>query len=239
MIKVVAFDLDDTLWALRPVIMHAEEELSAWLKAELPELQYDSQTLGKIRQEVISQEPSLAHRLTELRRQVIEYVLLQSDIPPDDAYRLSQAGMEVFLSARNEIEFFDGALEAIAKLAQRYQLGALTNGNADIQRLGLAQHFSFAFSAEEVGAPKPAPALFHAALAHTECQPGEMVYVGDDPIKDIDPAKRLGLHTVWFKNDKRIEGETSPDRTISRLSDLPEVLLDLDSELRQKDEKHR
>ena len=231
MIKIVAFDLDDTLWALRPVIMRAEGKLSAWLKAEVPGLQYDAQPLGKIREEVITQEPSLAHRLTELRRQVIEYVMVQGDIPPDDAYRLSQAGMEVFLSARNEIEFFDGALEAIAKLAQRYQLGALTNGNADIKRLGLGQHFSFAFSAEEVGAPKPAPDLFQAALAHTGCHPFEMVYVGDDPIKDIDPAKRLGLHTVWFKNAKRTEGETSPDRTISRLIELPEVLLDLDSEL--------
>ncbi len=230
MIKTVAFDLDDTLWDLRPVIMRAEEKLGNWLKAKTPSLRHDPNTMRSIRDKLISQEPSLAHRLTELRRQGIECAMLQNEIPKDEAHRLSHAAMEVFLAARNEIEFFDGALAAIASIAQRYQLGALTNGNADIDRLGLGQHFSFAFSAEEVGAPKPAPDLFHAALAHTGCQPSEMVYVGDDPIKDIDPANRLGLHTVWLKNEQRATaGETSPDRTINKIIELPDALLDLDS----------
>ena len=96
--------------------------------------------------------------------------------------------MEIFLTARNEVEFFEGALDTLRNIAQSFQLGAITNGNADIYRLGLNDCFSFAFSAEQVGAPKPAPDLFHAALAHTGCEPAQMVYVGDDPVKDVDAA---------------------------------------------------
>ena len=49
-------------------------------------------------------------------------------------------------------------------LAQRYTLGALTNGNADIYKTDAAQYFDFAFSAEDMGASKPHPAMFQAAL---------------------------------------------------------------------------
>ncbi len=225
-IKIIAFDLDDTLWAVHPVIRRAEEKLGHWLKAETPDLAYDVHTMRGLRDEVIAQDPSLAHRLTELRRQVIERAMLQSGLPDGAALKLSHAAMEVFLAARSEVEFFDGALEVIARLARNYQLGALTNGNADIDKSGLGEHFSFAFSAEQVGAPKPAPDLFHAALAHTGCQPGEMVYVGDDPIKDIDPANSLGLHTVWLKHNwqQTVTGTTSPDRTITSISELPAAL---------------
>ena len=71
------------------------------------------------------------------------------------------------------ILFFQMA--AVQQLAGHYVLGTLTNGNADIQRLGLSDYFSFSFSAEQVGAPKPAPNLFHAALDHTGVKAEEMI----------------------------------------------------------------
>ena len=86
------------------------------------------------------------------------------------SYRM--VAIEIFLAARNDIELFDGAQRLPSGLWQEplYVLGALTNGNADINRLGLGHVFDFAFSAEQVGAPKPAPQLFNAALAHTRKQ---------------------------------------------------------------------
>jgi HAD superfamily hydrolase (TIGR01509 family) len=135
---------------------------------------------------------------------------------------LSLQAIEIFLVARNDIQLFTGALEAIRALAIDYQLGALSNGNADIRRLGLDEHFDFAFSAEGVGAPKPEPALFEAALAHTGTAPHEMLYVGDDPSLDIDAAKRLGLHTIWLKTPaKPAIDQTKPDETIEHIRDLP------------------
>ena len=151
--------------------------------------------------------------------------MVKSDIPETDAKLLSKRAMEVFLAARNEVVFFEGALESIGAVARDYQLGALTNGNADIERLGLSNHFSFAFSAEQVGAPKPAPDLFLAALEHTGCEPHEMVYVGDDPIRDVDSANKLGLRTIWIRHEARPgPGETHPDQTIDDIRELPAAI---------------
>ena len=63
-------------------------------------------------------------------------------------------------------------------LARRHRLGALTNGNADIARLGLDRFFRFAFSAADVGAAKPAPEMFRAALLHTS-----VMAAPDDPCR--------------------------------------------------------
>jgi putative hydrolase of the HAD superfamily len=225
MIRVVAFDLDDTLWAVDPVITRAEQCLREWLGQELPAVDYSRDTLGKLRHEVLALHPELAHRVTDFRLRLLETAMIRSGIPEEDAGRLAQQAMEVFLVARNEIEFFEGALDAIKHIATRYQLGALTNGNADIHRLGLADHFSFAFSAEQVGAPKPAPDLFLRALQHTGVDPHEMVYVGDDPEKDVDAANRVGLRTIWVRNITRPgPGETTPDHTIEHIRELPGAL---------------
>ncbi|MEX0942823.1 MAG: HAD-IA family hydrolase [Pseudomonadales bacterium] len=214
MIKVIAFDLDDTLWEVAPIIHRAEATLGAWLAQEVPQLAYNIETMRALRHEVLAQSPSLAGKITELRRRVIETAMIRSGVSPAEADQRSRNAMEVFLAARNQIELFDGALDAVSALAGQFILGALTNGNADIGRLGLGHLFSFAFCAEDVGAPKPADNLFRAALAHTGAQPHEMIYVGDDPALDVDPAKRTGLKTIWVRHSGKPPGETEPDATI-------------------------
>ena len=228
--KVVAFDLDDTLWHVHPVIVRAEQVLRGWLQDTLPNFSYNPELMRSLRDEALKEDASLGHRLTELRRLTIERALASYLNQTEDAEQLSREAMEVFLVARNQVEFFEGALEVIANIANAYQLGALTNGNADIHRLGLGEHFSFAFSAEQVGAPKPAPDLFHRALEHTGCDPHEMLYVGDDPIKDVDAANRVGLGTIWVRGSAKPEpGETAADAVIDDIRQLPEAIRKLAS----------
>lgn len=225
MIKVIGFDLDDTLWAVRPIILRAEKILDQWLKENVPPLQYDTTAMRSLRGHVLKQTPELVNQVTELRRRIIQEAMLLSDIGAPEAKQLSDAAMEIFLVARNEVSFFDGALDAISQLANSYVLGALTNGNADISRLGLTPYFSFSFSAEQVGAPKPAPNLFSRALTHTNAEPHEMIYIGDDPILDIDTANNFGMHTIWVNNkDVKSGGDTAPDVIVSSVKELPEAV---------------
>lgn len=221
MIKVIAFDLDDTLWAVKPVIIRAEKILNGWLQNEAPDLNFSVDEMRVFRESILAQEPALAGKLTELRRRVIESALLQSRFSAVEARRISTQAMEIFLQARNEIELFDGALDTLRTLGESYILGALSNGNADIQRIGLAHLFDFAFSAESVGAPKPAPHLFQAALTHTGVSPHQMVYVGDDPTLDVDAAKSLGLKSIWLNHGVKEPGVHNPDQEISHITQLP------------------
>ena len=52
-----------------------------------------------------------------------------------------------------------------------------------------------------------------------------MVYVGDDPVKDIDAANKVGLHTIWMRSkDNPVKGETNPDQTIDDIRALPDAI---------------
>tara|TARA_E500000331_G_scaffold357519_2_gene419500 strand:+ start:2757 stop:3455 length:699 start_codon:yes stop_codon:yes gene_type:complete len=224
-IKVIGFDLDDTLWALTPIILRAEKRLDKWLQENVPQLKYDVIQMRELREELLLESPELGGQVTELRRRIIARAMLHSSVSEAAIGELSTAAMEIFLTARNDIEFFEGALEAISLLSESYVLGALTNGNADVSRLGLAPYFSFAFSAEQIGAPKPAPDLFTHALAHTDVDPHQMIYVGDDPVLDIDTANGLGLRTIWVNTKQKDKsGETNPDITIENIKDLPKAV---------------
>jgi FMN hydrolase / 5-amino-6-(5-phospho-D-ribitylamino)uracil phosphatase len=223
MIKVIAFDLDDTLWPVRPVLLRAEKVLGNWLEGA--GFRYDVAAMRQIRSELLHSAPDLAGQITLLRLKVIEETLRRSGVATVSARRIAEEAIDVFLVARHQIDFFDGAREALLSLADQFQLGALSNGNADIRRLGLDNIFSFAFSAEQVGAPKPADNLFRAALAHTSTDPHEMVYVGDDARLDMDPAKRLGLYTVWIRHaDDAAIGEELPDAVVPHIRDVPEAI---------------
>ena len=224
MIRVIAFDLDDTLWNVGPVITHAELVLANWLEKQVPGYSYEPSNLKLIRESLLNKDPTLGHRLTAFRQRIIEISLLSS-LDKKSAATCADGAMEIFLTARNEVEFFEGTLDTLRKIAQSFQLGAITNGNADIYRLGLNDCFSFAFSAEQIGAPKPAPDLFHAALAHTGCEPAQMVYVGDDPVKDVDAANEVGLHTIWMRpKTGSVEGDSNPDETIDDIRELPDAI---------------
>jgi HAD superfamily hydrolase (TIGR01509 family) len=224
MIRVIAFDLDDTLWDVGPVITRAESILASWLEKEISGYCYEPTKLKQIRETLLKEDPTLAHRLTAFRQRLIETSLL-SHLDEKRAIFHAEGAMEIFLTARNEVEFFEGTLSTLRNIAKSFQLGAITNGNADIYKLGLNDCFSFAFSAEQVGAPKPAPDLFHAALAYTGCEPSQMIYVGDDPIKDVDAANEVGLHTIWMRAmSKHMGGESNPDETIDDIRALPEAI---------------
>ena len=71
MIKVIAFDLDDTLWHIDPVIIRAEKILKEWFRWKVPGFKYDTETMRPYREEVLHEQPSLSGRLTEFRRRVI------------------------------------------------------------------------------------------------------------------------------------------------------------------------
>ena len=123
---------------------------------------------------------------------------------------------------------YEEALAVLEVLAEDYTLGALTNGNADIYKTDAGEYFDFAFLAEELGASKPAPDMFEAALSHADVSAAEIAHVGDNPDHDIEGARAVGMRTVWM-NNRNLEwpGGQRADREITNLRQLPEVLASL------------
>lgn len=227
MIRVITFDLDDTLWDVRPALIKAEAAQNEWLKANYPgtlTLQSPPESARR-RQQVLSEQPALAHDISAFRRAVLGQLLLESGVPPVEARAAAQQAFQAFIARRHDVELFPESLPVLAKLAKRYRLGSLTNGNADVRKTPLGGFFDFAFKAEDVGAAKPETALFEQAVKASGVSPREMVHVGDSHDHDVAGAHRAGVRSIWLSTSK--QGSRLADRVIGCLDELPQILLDM------------
>ena len=225
-IKLITFDLDDTLWDVTPVMQDAEAALRNWLAMHAPRLGPVSvEHLWTIRVGLLQAEPSLKHRLSELRRRILLHALEDAGYTRHEAEILAEGGFQVFLTARHQIELFAEVHPTLEILANRFQLGVITNGNADVRRLGLADYFRFSLCAEELGVGKPDPKPFQEALKRAGIDAEHAVHIGDHPSDDIAGAQAAGLRAIWFNPlGKPWEAAQSPDGQIRSLAELPALL---------------
>ena len=112
---------------------------------------------------------------------------------------LADAAFAVFLAARQRVVLFDDVAPVLARWASRYRLIAVTNGNADVHRVGLGGHFFAAVSAHELGCAKPDPRMFLEACRLAQTDPAAVLHIGDDPHLDVLAARRAGLRSVWLR----------------------------------------
>lgn len=222
-IRALSFDLDDTLWDIWSVIARAECELHAWLERHHPEIPaaFDAQALRELCREVAVTRPDLAHDRSALRRGALRLAAERVGVAPF----CEHTAFEVFNRVRNEVQFFPDALPALHRLQARYPLIALSNGNADLERIGIDHLFSLALNPTVTGTAKPEPAIFLAACEHLSLRPDEVVHVGDDPQLDVIGAARAGMRTVWInRNGAAWPGGPVADAEVRSLSELHDVL---------------
>ncbi|MBW8353210.1 MULTISPECIES: HAD family hydrolase [Pseudomonas] len=225
-IKLITFDLDDTLWDTAPVIVSAEATLRQWLTEHAPNLGgVPVEHLWAIRERVLQDEPTLKYRISALRRRVLFHALEEAGYEHSQASQLADQSFEVFLHARHQLDIFPEVQPTLEALANHFALGVVTNGNADVRRLGLADYFKFALCAEDIGVAKPDARLFHEALQRGGATAETAVHIGDHPGDDIAGAQQAGLRAIWFNPaGKAWEAERAPDAEIRSLKELPALL---------------
>ena len=168
-LRLVTFDLDDTLWEVAPVLRRAEAAQGRWLQTHRPAVMelLEPETLRALKREVWAQQHAQAHDVGALRRALLQELQQRAGYDARETAEGTIQAFAVFLEERQRIDLHPAALPMLRQLATRYRIGALSNGNANIFRTAAGDYFEFAFSAAEVGASKPAPALFEAALSST------------------------------------------------------------------------
>ncbi len=200
-IKAISLDLDDTLWPIWPTIERAEQVLHAWLADHAPAtaaLHDSPHALRAIREEVGTLRPDLRHDLSGLRRESIRLALARSGDDPV----LAEAAFEAFFAARQQVTLFPDALRGLEFLCARYPLVSVSNGNADLQRTGLAPYFRGALSAASFGVGKPDARIFHAAASLLGVAPEQVLHVGDDTVLDVLGAQDAGLQAAWANRNE-------------------------------------
>ncbi len=220
-IKALSFDLDDTLWPIAPVIERAERRMQQWIVHRHPDLasRLDPAVLKELRESVASDHPHLKHDLSKMRRMTLSLAMRPAGCDENDV----EEAFQVFWSARNEVQMYPDVWPALRQLSQKYRLLTITNGNADIQRIGLGDFFEHHIRAADVGVAKPAPAIFEHALATIQLPAFEVMHVGDHLEADVAGAMRVGMRAVWLNRNEHSSGQ-QPVPVIRSLAELPELL---------------
>lgn len=195
-VLAVSLDLDDTLWPVQPAILAAERHLDDWLQRRHAAVaqRWPIAALRALRDEVAGERPDLGHDFSAQRRLTLERAFAACGLGNehvDEAYA-------VYFEMRNRVDCYADALPALHALAARLPLVSISNGNADLQCIGLRGHFTHCISAQEFGLAKPHPAIFHDACARLGLAPENVLHVGDDALLDVAGAQRAGLRTAWL-----------------------------------------
>src|SRR5271157_4722629 len=87
-------------------------------------------------------------------------------------------------------------------LSQRYRLGVVSNFYGNLEAVcrssGLAPLFAVVADSHCVGAEKPNPAIFHAALEALGGAPETTLFIGDSLHRDCEGACRAGIGFIWI-----------------------------------------
>lgn len=190
-VRVISFDLDNTLWSTMDTIGAALQELDDFWRAKNVKFSEGRSTECVMKElfaanktkyaPLLGEEATCPVCLTQLRLDAMEHILMQECNGPytsEEARVLAQQAMEVMAKARHEAipnHLADSVVETLVQLRQRLTslckektpviMGAITDGNANPARVAmLAPYFDFCIQAEQVGATKPDARVFSHAV---------------------------------------------------------------------------
>lgn len=223
-IRTITLDLDDTLWDIHPVIRRAEIRLYDWLGEHYPRIteMFGIEEMRVLRDSVLEKHADKVYDLTFLRHTVLTEA---ADAAGYEAFAVEEA-FAVFDEVRNDVEMYPESRPALEALGARFTLIAVTNGNANLEMIGIDELFDGHVSAAMAGAAKPARPIFDAAVAMGGASAAETVHVGDQPLIDVHGAREAGLRTVWVNRsgDEWPEQYEAPEATVAHVGELVELL---------------
>ncbi len=206
--RLITIDLDETVWPCLSVIRAAESALYAWLSQTTPRLTaaHDPTSLREHRRALMQERPEIAHDLSAVRRLSLRRLMAELGYPA----RHADEAVALFQVHRNRVEPYPDVLPVLRALRQRYRLVSVTNGNAQVSRTPLRDVFHRSINAVDAGSAKPDPAMFRLAMDWAGVSTAETLHVGDDPLRDVEAARQIGLATVWVNRTAQSWPETLP-----------------------------
>lgn len=201
--KAICFDLDDTLYPNRQVMLATEKSMVAFFDDLLSPLDasnthYDRHFWWPFRQKVIANNEALSHDVTALRKET--YFLGIFSLTKDDALarKLAEQALSYFMVKRSEFVVPDDVHKLLSQLAQKYPLVAISNGNVNTDAIGISQYFSHILMAGKGNNKKPDRDMFAQAADLLGLPVAQLLHVGDCGHADVFGALRSGMQSVWL-----------------------------------------
>lgn len=182
-VKVISFDLDDTLWDNQGVIEKCEQDLLNYLAKEHPPVgeQFDIEAMQAISKKLIQEDRSELDNMTVLRKEMIHQMLEQTG----GDLALINPAFAVFYRCRSQIDIPKLTHDLLSTLKSKFSLFATSNGNSNLYALGLMDYFEQHFIAGIHGRAKPSPEMLHKICELKKIEPQELLHIGDSHETDI------------------------------------------------------
>ena len=121
-------------------IYRAEDKTKEWIKDNFPGVTkvMDTDTVIDLRNKILKGRSFFAGQdFYELRTRIFYETAVMAGYSEMESHEMSQKAFQIFINARNDVKLFDGVRETLVSLSNKYSLGVITNGNADLKRLVL------------------------------------------------------------------------------------------------------
>ena len=226
-IKVLSFDLDDTLYPNGDVISRAELAMQQRLRQLLGEVSYNDPLYWWQQRKILAAlKPQIRHDVSQWRLLALEQGLTAQGIQSCAAAEIAELAMLAFVEARTAIQLPATVRPLLQQLASRFSLIAISNGNADIQRMGLGDLFEFGLRAGPDGRMKPFADMFLHAAERLAVAPAQILHIGDHVRSDVLGALNAGCQAGWLNlNPGDCKALTTlPQLEIHRLESLLPLL---------------
>jgi putative hydrolase of the HAD superfamily len=189
MIRAIFFDLDNTLYDQDLYFLSAYTTIARYLEKCFS----------------FPNDYILSILMVLLREKGSMYSTLFDDLLESIGSReenLVRVLVELFHNAAVEtlVPYEDAGI-VLPRLARTFSLGIITNGYAEMQRrkvaaLGLSELLPIQVYTAELCHPKPSKRCYEHAIKMVNVNPGDSLYVGDNPYIDFMGAKETGMYTV-------------------------------------------
>jgi putative hydrolase of the HAD superfamily len=230
LIKAMTFDLDDTLYDNRPIIRHVEQQMVTWLFTHHPVAQTKPISWWQdLKRQIALDDPWLPNDVTKWRFTQIEQGLAQLGYSAEQATQAARSAIEQLHLLRSDFVVPQQSHDVLARLADKIPLVAITNGNVDVEKIGLAKYFSLVLKAGPNGYAKPHSDMFSQAQRFLAIDAQEILHVGDHLISDVQGAVNSGFKACWFNDQHETisdanKAKTLPDVEITSTKQLLDLI---------------
>jgi len=205
-IKAISFDLDDTLYANRPVMLSAEakmigyfsEHFSETLQGKFQGLVLNQKFWSAYIAQAILAKAWLAQDVVALRLESYYFGILALGYNPQQAKLKAQQAMDYFCIVRSQFIVPKISHQLLQELSAVYPLVAISNGNVDTKAIGIDHYFQHIFHATDGLKQKPHGQMFELTCSKLSITPKELLHVGDCGRADIQGAMAAGCQSAWL-----------------------------------------
>ncbi len=207
-VKGIIFDLDDTLYSEKEYVRSGYKAVSDYLGGGFEDKLWQYFEEGKA---------AISELVKEIGRADEE-----------------KNCIEIYRSHKPDIHLNEGAYELITALIKDgYKVGIITDGRPEGQRnkieaMGLDKLISDIIVTDELGGVqfrKPCDISFRIMMTKWRLNPADIVYIGDNPTKDFQAARQLGMKWIWFNNEDGIySANQCIGTTVKSLHELSELI---------------